>query len=74
MNKFWTVLLEKAVQKLIGADWGLLVAEVSLMTRTKISSDEKREYVVNAMRRLGYNGATWLLRAGIEVAYGMLRK
>ena len=74
MNKFWTVLLEKAIQKLLKSDWETIIAQVVIMTGTTMTGDQKREYVVEAMKRHGYSGATWLLRAGIEVAYGMLKK
>jgi hypothetical protein len=74
MSKFWQTLLEKAIQKLLGADWQLIVTEVSILMTADMAGDQKREYVVNVMKRLGYSGATWLLRAGIEVAYGMMKK
>lgn len=74
MSKFWQTLLNKAIEKLLGADWELIYTEVSIMLTVDMTGDQKREFVVNTMKRLGYSGATWLLRAGIEVAYGMLRK
>jgi hypothetical protein len=74
MTKFWQALLEKAIQKLIGADWETIIAQVVIMTGTTMAGDQKREFVVEAMKRHGYNGATWLLRAAIEVAYGMIKK
>jgi hypothetical protein len=74
MTKFWHALLEKAIQKLIGADWSVIVTEVMLMTGANMTGEEKREFVVASLRRYGYSGATWLLRAGIEVAYGMTKK
>jgi len=74
MSKFWLILLEKAIQHLLKADWKTIIMQVMLMMGSTMTGDQKREYVVDAMKRHGYNGATWLLRAAIEVAYGMLRK
>ena len=74
MTKFWQAVLEKAIQQLLKADWEAIVVQVMLMMGSTITGDQKREQVIEAMKRHGYSGATWLLRAGIEVAYGMLKK
>jgi predicted Ser/Thr protein kinase len=74
MSKFWLILLEKAIQQLLKADWETIIMHVMVIATADVSSDEKREYVVKIMKRRGYSGATWLLRAGIEVAYGMIKK
>ena len=72
MSKFWLILLEKAIQQLLKADWEAIVVQVMLMTGANMTGEQKREYVVEVMKRAGYSGATWLLRAAIEVAYGMI--
>ena len=74
MSKFWLILLEKAIQHLLKSDWEAIVVQVMLMMGSTMAGDQKREYVVDAMKRHGYSGATWLLRAGIEIAYGMTKK
>jgi len=71
MSKFWQALLEKAIQKLLKSDWQTVIAEVILMTGTTMTGEQKREYIVDTMKRAGYSGATWVLRAGIEIAYGL---
>jgi len=71
MQKLWHILLEKAIQRLLKADWQTVIAEVMLMTGTTLTGEQKREYIVSAMKRAGYSGATWVLRAGIEIAYGL---
>jgi type II secretory pathway component PulK len=74
MSKFWLILLEKAIQQLLKADWEAIVVQVMLMMGSTMTGNQKREYVVDAIKRHGYSGATWLLRAAIEVAYGKLKK
>jgi len=70
MTAFWKALLEKAIQKLLKSDWETIIAQVVIMTGTTMTGDQKREYVVEAMKRHGYSGATRLLRAGLKWRMG----
>jgi len=74
MTAFWKALLERAIQQLLKSDWEAIILQVTMLMMTEMTGDQKREYVVDAMKRHGYSGATWLLRAGIEIAYGMTKK
>lgn len=74
MNKFWQLMLEKAIQHLLSADWGVIVAEVAALMSADMSGREKADYVLSTLRRFGCQQATWLLKVGIEVAYSMVKR
>ena len=74
MKAFWMALLQKAMQALLSKEWKFIIEEVEkfLMDR-EMSGAEKRERVFVQMRIYGSQAATWLLYAGIEIAYGKLK-
>ena len=74
MNKFWTALLETAVQKLLQADWGVIMAEVCALMSADMTGREKADYAFQTLRRMGCEASTWLLKVGIEVAYSIVKR
>ena len=74
MKAFWLALLQKAIQALLSKEWGVIVNKVeSLIMDREMSGAEKRERVFVLLRECGSQAATWLLYAGIEIAYGTLK-
>lgn len=74
MKSFWLALLQKAIQALLSKEWGVILNEVeSLIMDRDVSGAEKRERVFVLLRAYGSQAATWLLYAGIEIAYGTLK-
>ena len=74
MKSFWLALLQKAIQALLSKEWGVILNEVeSLVMDREMSGAEKRELVFVLLRACGSQAATWLLYAGIEIAYGKLK-
>jgi thermostable 8-oxoguanine DNA glycosylase len=74
MNALWMRLLRAAMHRLLGAEWITILAEVKILMDVDMPSDQKREYLVDVMKRMGYSDAEWKLRAGIEIAYGAMKK
>jgi hypothetical protein len=67
-------MLEKAIQKLLKADWPTILAEVRQLMSAHMTGKEKAEYAFQALRRMGCEQGTWLLKIGIEVAYYIVVK
>jgi predicted transcriptional regulator len=74
MEKFWTLMLEKAIQRLLKADWTAILSEVRQLMSAHMTGREKADYALSALRRLGSEQATWLLKIGIEVAYSIVKR
>lgn len=74
MTKFWQLMLEKAIQHLLAADWQTIMAEVRALMNAHMTGREKADYALSALRRMGSEGSTWLLKVGIEVAYSMVKR
>lgn len=74
MNSLWTVLLHKAIAALIGYNWGLVKSTVADLLNKDISGAEKRQLAYEMLRMAGVDGATWLVYAAIEIAYGAIKK
>ena len=74
MKAFWLALLQKAIQALLSQEWGTILGEVErLIMDREMSGAMKRERVFRVLRTYGSQAATWLLYAGIEIAYGKLQ-
>jgi predicted transcriptional regulator len=74
MEKFWRLMLEKAIQHLLKADWTTILSEVRQLMSAHMTGREKAEYALSALRRFGSDQATWLLKIGIEVAYSIVKR
>ena len=73
MKAFWLALLERALAALLGGDWDFVKHAVRSFLSDEIPGEEKRQKVFALLRAGGSQVATWLLYAGIEVAYGRLK-
>ena len=68
------VLLEKAISALLGAFWPKVNQVVEGLNQASVPGEEKRKLAVENLRQQGSQSATWLLNAGIEIAYGKIVK
>lgn len=73
MNSIWLALLQKAVQYLLSKDWNAVNTQVANLWDADMTGDEKRRIVFETLRNAGVSAATWLLYAGIEIAYGAMK-
>lgn len=73
MKSFWIALAKKAVAAYFAKDWNKITAEVYVMVSEDIPGEEKKKRIFAALRQLGIDCATWLLYAGIALAYEQVK-
>ena len=73
MNNLWLKLLTQAIRALLSKDWNVVNTQVAALWNADMTGDEKRRIVFETLRNAGVSAATWLLYAGIEIAYGAMK-
>ena len=73
MNSFWMALLNQAIRALLSKDWDAIVVQVYNLLYSQLPGDQKRQIVFETLRSAGVSAASWLVYAGIEIAYGAMK-
>lgn len=73
MKSLWIKLLQKSIAALLGKDWNAVVTQVANLWNADFTGEEKKIMVFDTLRYAGVSAATWLLYAGIEIAYGAMK-
>ena len=73
MKNFWIALAKKAVAAYFAKDWDKITAEVYVMVSEDIPGEEKKKRIYAALRQFGMDCATWLLYAGIALAWEQIK-
>lgn len=73
MNSVRLFLLQKSIQSLLAKDWNAVVTQVANLWNADFTGEEKKNMVFETLRNAGVSVATWLLYAGIEIAYGAMK-
>lgn len=73
MKSFWIALAKKAIIAFFSKDWDTITSEVYVMMSEDIPGEEKKKRIFAALREFGMDCATWLLYAGIALAYEQIK-
>lgn len=74
MQRFWMLLLRRAMDGLLNGCWTEIQRLVLELTYSELPGEEKRRLVFRQCRVLGMTASTWLIHTAIEIAYGLLQE
>lgn len=71
---FWLTLLEQAIKALVKVDWGTVMAAVRSFWDSDLGGAEKRDLVIDQLKRAGSTTSKLVLKIAVEYAYELVKQ
>lgn len=73
-KSFWLTLLEQAIKALVKVNWGTVMKEVQSFWDSDLGGAEKRDLVIDQLKRAGSTTSRLILKIAVEYAYELVRQ
>lgn len=73
-KSFWLTLLEQAIKALVKVDWGTVIREVQSFWDSDLGGAEKRDLVIDQLKRAGSTTSKLILKIAVEYAYELVKQ
>ena len=71
---FWLMMLERAIKALVKVDWGTVIREVQSFWDSDLGGAEKRDLVIDQLKRAGSTTSKLILKIAVEYAYELVKQ
>ena len=73
-KSFWLTLLEQAIKALVKVNWGTVMKEVQSFWDSDLGGAEKRDLVIDQLKRAGSTTSKLILKIAVEYAYELVKQ